>query len=117
MLSCTKVEPHDHAAKMQDALADAVENAEVAETQDTLVDTVENAVVAEIDTSPTGIARYSRGLTAVVSYNSTISTCEKGQQTKFNSFFEYNALEDHDEFVEVWVYENLGSDEKIWVWL
>ena len=31
MLACTKVEPHDHAAKTQDTLVDAVENAEVAE--------------------------------------------------------------------------------------
>ena len=88
MLACTKNEYPDHAAKTQDALA--VQNAEAAEiddhtaeTPDTSVDAVENEEAAEIN------------------YNSTISTCEKDQQSKFNSFFDYGALEDDDEFVEV----------------
>ena len=63
MLACTK--------------ADAVENAEAAEinnddhatkTQDTLADAGENAVAAE------------NTIDGVISYNSTISACEKGQQ-------------------------------------
>ena len=33
MLVCTKAMTHDHAAKMQDAPADAVDNAEVAEEE------------------------------------------------------------------------------------
>ena len=36
-----------------------------------------------------------------ISYNSTISACEKDQQSQSNSFFDYGALGDDDEFVGV----------------
>ena len=51
-------------------------------------------------------------LSETISYNSAISACEKGQQSKFNSFFDYGALEDDHEFVGVLDHDDEVNEEE-----
>ena len=109
----------DHAVKTQDTLVDAEETNDGVISYNSTISTCEKCQHSEAhciverqcneaergprapDSSGNEISRNSAISTCEgeISYNSAISTCEKLE--KHDCFFDYNALEDDDEFVGV----------------